>query len=450
MYCIAPIGGCEGGYRCDQSAVSNSQWCPKHLRKFGGLASKYHELESKLILDPIKYTDTKEYLNWSNETIKTEFCLLWRIYSLRLKVWRQGFAKEIRDSGHKKRLTIINNCLSILNNIMKTDEVDCEEDEIDEQDDRLVVGDVLAIKTTNQMRNKKIKEQEFIGIWTSDDVMIYCRRAITNYLLACLRKYFQRWPDGDLMLEHSIAIACSASCKCKCVKYKEGVHYLCGYKYTYDNFLYKGSYSILPILAVIQFYNINLSKIINLVEAPKWLIKRFDFLQGAKNHIVMTYFHMKIKRRDNKTVLEVIKDDPKYGTRYYNRLIDRFKPLLNGTVKLPIINIPTVIKAIKSGSRIEYTIRNKTHKLFVDSVCTFEQDAKDISCNCDLLGFTFINTRILLEEIGHLLVDGTDLPCTIQSNCEKLTVNRNLHLTFLNYTPEQVAIMENNYIQAYK
>lgn len=450
MYCIAPIGRFEDGPQCDQLAAPNSRWCQKHFRKFGGLVSRYHELESKLILDPIKYTDTKEYLNWSNETIKKEFCLLWRIYNLRSKVWKRGFAKEIRDSGHERRLLIINNCLSTLNNILKTDEVECEEDEIDEQDEQLVVSEVLAIKTTNQTRNKKLKEQEFIGIWTTEDVMIYCRKTIINYLLACLRKYFERWENGDLMLRYSIAIACSTCCKCKCVSYKDGEHYWCEYEYAYDNFLNKAPYSILSILSVIQSYNINLYKMMNLVEAPRWLIKRFDFFENARHHIVSTYFNLKFKYRDNKNVMDIIKDDPNYGPKYYDRLIKRLRPLFERKVKLPTIHIPTVIKAIKNKSRLWYIIKNKAYKLFMGKDCTFEQNIDDVSCNCDLLGFAFINTSTLTEEISHLLVDGTEILSTIQSNCEKLAKSGTLHLTFIRYTPQQIAMMEKNYIEASK
>lgn len=450
MYCIAPIGRFEDGPQCDQLAASNSRWCQRHFRKFGGLVSKYHELESKLLIDPIRYNDTKEYLNWSNETIKNEFRLLWRIYSLRSKVWKRGFAKEIRDFGHEKRLLIINNCLSILNNILKTDELDCEEDEIDEQDEKLVVGHVLAIKTTNQIRNKKLKEQEFIGIWTDEDVVIYCRKTIINYLLGCLRKYFERWEDGDSMLKYSIAIACSACCKCKCVNYKDGEQYWCDYEYAYNSFLNKGAHSVLAILSVMQSYNINLYKIMNLVEPPKWLIKRFDFFDSARHHIISTYFNLKFKHKDNKNVVDIIKEDPNYGPKYYDRLIKRFRPLYDRNVKLPTIHIPTVIKAAKSKARLWYIIKNKTYKLFIDKTCTFEQNIQDVSCNCDLMGFAFINTSTLQEEIGHLLADGTELLSTIQSNCEKLAKPGTLHLTFIRYTPEQVAIMEKNYIDACK
>lgn len=450
MYCVAPT---NNDY-CTQPPISNSRWCQKHLKKFGGITAKYHDLESRLKLDPFKYphttpqtqgcTGSKEYLNWTNEEIENEFRLLWKIYSLRLKIKEKGFADGFRDLGHDQRLDSINKALFILNNLIATDTIEFEEYNIIEEEEQLVIDKVVSTKTTTRSRTKKLKEQEFIRTWNDNDIEAYCRREINSYLLACLRKYFQKWPNGDLMFEYSIAMAagmlCSfcnwrctrkdnlkmwkkarpeplgnykvTNCICNVCKRDTRQYFIVDYVHVYKNLLLNPPFTVAPILAVMQSYNIKISHLLDLVPGPTWLIKRMDF--GVDIYeLIGPYF----KDRGVVERLEYFRQTDK---KKFEDLTFRYSSIYHRKVKLPTINIPSILRAIKNNDKLVYRFDKvgnnqgvyklfsyqdlHLHQMSIDALCQYQIDITDLTCPCQFFGFMYINKTPLFNQIEKYVI----------------------------------------------
>lgn len=453
MYCVAPVKIGANEAPCNQEIVSNSPWCQKHIKQFGGITAKYHELELNLRLDPFDYEKSNEYMKWTEREIEDEFRLLWKIYNLRLKLHQKGFASGLRDIGHEHRLLSINNCLSILNNIMKVDEIECKEYEVEECGDILFVkNDSNIIKLTSKTRSKKIVDQEFIGIWNHDDVITYCKREINLYLLACLRKYFQRWPHGDLMFEYSITMA-SEMCFTKIIGGYNHNKHACkiaiGKKDSdqYHNsnynkilkFITDKPFSVIPILSVIKSYNIKMTELLDLESGPVWLIKRFDIGPGALNYYKKQY---------------CTGYNPLYHPDVEKKIVRRYILLKSSKIRIqiPIINIKSIILAIQNKDKLSYTFKYEKGRLIYysylqqdiklfktnnESLYQFKQDITYVPCDCELVGFAFIYILPLYKEIKHLLskdIKVDDFLCD-KHDFKLLITPGNLHLTFWEISP---------------
>lgn len=494
MYCVAPV---NNDY-CTQPPTSNSRWCQKHVKRFGGITSKYHELESKLKLDPFNYphitpqmqgyTGSKEYLDWSNEEIENEFRLLWKIYALRLKIREKGFADGFRDLGHDKRLDSINKALFILNNLITTNDIECEEYNIIEQEEQLVIDKVVRTKTTTKSRTKKLKEQEFIRTWNDHDVQMYCRREINSYLLACLRKYFQKWLNGDLMFEYSIAMAagmlcsiCSwkctrknnvkmwkraspeplgsykvtncicTSCNCDTRKY-----FIVDYVHVYKNLLLNPPFTVSPILAVMQSYNIKMSSILDLVQGPTWLIKRMDFGIDAYEFIKTPY----LKDRGAEERLEHYKQT---DYKKYKDLASRYSNIYYQNVKLPIINIPSILRAIKNNDKLVYRFDvspdgRSIYKLFsyqdlnlhdmaIDALCQYQADITDLTCPCQILGFAFVDRPLLRDLVGkYVIMENNSKEYEVSDlDIEQLSLPYDSYLTVWDFSEDERKTVEQEF-----
>lgn len=447
MYCVAPIKIGANEVSCNQETTSYSPWCQKHIKHFGGITSKYHELETKLKLDPFDYEKSHKYMKWTNEEIEDEFRLLWRIYNLRLKLHQYGFASGIRDVGHEHRLSSINNCLSILNNMMKIDEMECEECEVEERGDMLSVNNkVNTIRLTAHARIKKIKEQEFVGIWNQDDVVAYCKKEINAYILTCLRKYFQRWPNGDLMFEYSITMASEMcfikiyeynpklTCKINIKKFEKKIKFQISDYNAMKALIIENYFGIIPILSVIKSYNIRMSELLDLAPSPSWLIKRF-----AIGHTSVFRFILERYFKFHK---------PHYHPDIEDKMVRRYSLLRHNRIKIPQINIPTILLAIKNNDKPGYMYQFKDNnflyrsfleqdiKLFksnIKSLCQFEENITEMTCECELLGIAFIDARSLYTKIKRLLSKDFNFNILLDDNYDlELLTNKcgNLHPTF--------------------
>lgn len=417
-HCIAPNKDCGNHICCGLPPTPNSYWCQKHIKYFGGITSKYHELESKLKLDPFEYPRTTEYLKWSKREIEIEFKLLWKIYALRLKLREYGFADGFRDPGHDYRLQAINNSLYILNS--KLSVVDCEQYEIQEQDELVVVEKSNKIRLDKKKRTTKIqKQQEIVGVWNLVDVIIYCKRQAASYLLACLRKYFQRWPDGDALFEHSINMASEMCAYCEDWKRPSFEHintaryntehidryHHCCIDCTVSRIVLNPHNHIAPIVALIKSYNININDLLGMVPRPSWLMWELNTQEEA-NYAIKYYIEEVHERyltnghESNSRVLKFIND--------------------SSHKQLPMIDIKSAIHCVRLNKPMRYKVYQQDNKIvyrrfinndvelygdddIIKSLSQIEVDITKVGCGCAFVATMRVNTTKLKETIGNYI-----------------------------------------------
>ena len=434
-HCVAPNKSCGNHICCGLPPTPNSYWCQKHIKYFGGITSKYHELESKLKLDPFKYpstipqtqgcTGSTEYLKWTKDEVETEFKLLWKIYTLRSKIREYGFAEGFRDMGHDYRLQAINNSLCILNSKLSA-AVDCEQYDIQEQDELKVVERPDKIRLNKKNRTTKIrKQQEIIGVWDHMDIIIYCKRQAVSYLLACLRKYFQRWPDGDLLFEHSINMASEMCRYCEHSKkmlfehindvvYNQrdrGVYRPCCIDCTITRMVLNPHNHVAPIVSVIESYNININKLFELITKPSWLIWGFNYGEDAEIAI-QDFINKTINHYPN---IELFADITQQVSKF---VAD------SGRKQLPLIDIKSAIRCTRLKTPMRYNIELENDRIvyrrFIDndaqlyrnndiikSLSQVEVDITDVSCGCRFAAVVHINVKELKQTIGKYVGEFT-------------------------------------------
>lgn len=397
MFCVAPCGD----FCCGQLTQDGSKkWCVQHYKYLHNITYRYHELEKQLSINP--YSVNVETLQkLSKEEALKQYKLLYRIYMLRSKIRESGFAKEFRDVGHSIRLNIINRCMCILNECNFSEDIEVEEDTIIEKDDELQIMST-GVKLINP-KNIEKDGSEF-KTWSMTDASMYMRRILVRYLLECLYKYFTKYPNGLRLLKESLCLAYEMS-KCRCYvdvhkKRPNGdlVHYSLEEFVSRDlktsgtneylYFILKYGLFV-PIVAVLESYNINLEGLVKLVSPPTWMAGIL-IESEATDYYRALFEHPYLKTQPDifNTMLNI-----------YNKIKER---------KMYQLNIPLCIKLSQLNQHLLYGCDVHDNKIIYrkitdDNRVIYEQDITDYCCDHHLSFVCIVDFQKMRDKIGWLL-----------------------------------------------